>query len=47
MGKKSLLKRRVVVTGLGVVSPIGIGKKAFWQSLISGECGIVVVIIEN
>jgi 3-oxoacyl-[acyl-carrier-protein] synthase II len=33
-------KRRVAVTGLGVVSPIGIGKEAFWQSLISGKCGI-------
>ena len=30
----------MAVTGLGVVSPIGIGKDAFWQSLISGECGI-------
>ena len=30
----------MVVTGLGVVSPIGIGKDAFWQSLINGECGI-------
>lgn len=25
---------------MGVVSPIGIGKDAFWQSLISGGCGI-------
>jgi 3-oxoacyl-[acyl-carrier-protein] synthase II len=30
----------VVVTGLGVVSPIGIGKDVFWQSLIAGRCGI-------
>ena len=34
------MKRRVVVTGLGVVSSIGIGKDPFWESLISGECGI-------
>ena len=34
------MKRRVVVTGVGVVSPIGIGKEAFWQSLISGKSGI-------
>jgi 3-oxoacyl-[acyl-carrier-protein] synthase II len=34
------MKRRVVVTGLGVVSPIGIGKEKFWKSLISGECGV-------
>lgn len=34
------MDRRVVVTGLGVVSPIGIGKENFWKNLISGECGI-------
>ncbi len=26
-------KRRVVVTGLGPVSPIAIGKKDYWQAL--------------
>ena len=31
---------RVVVTGLGVVSPIGIGQQAFWSSLQSGRSGI-------
>lgn len=30
----------MVVTGLGAVSPIGIGKENFWKNLISGECGI-------
>ena len=33
----------MVVTGVGVVSPIGIGKGAFWQALISGRCGIGMV----
>lgn len=33
-------KRRVVITGLGVVAPNGIGKEAFWQALISGKSGI-------
>ena len=33
-------RRRVVVTGLGVVAPNGIGKEAFWQKLIAGESGI-------
>jgi 3-oxoacyl-[acyl-carrier-protein] synthase II len=33
------VRRRVVVTGLGVVSPIGIGKEKFWKNLINGECG--------
>lgn len=33
-------KRRVVVTGLGVVSPVGIGVENFWKSLIAGKSGI-------
>ena len=32
--------RRVVITGLGVVSPIGIGKDAFWKNLIAGNSGV-------
>lgn len=39
MGEKSR-KNRVVVTGVGVVSPVGIGKKAFWESLLEGKSGI-------
>ena len=31
--------RRVVITGLGVVSPVGIGKAAFWQNLSDGVSG--------
>ena len=31
---------RVVITGIGVVSPIGIGKDAFWRSLREGRSGI-------
>ncbi len=34
------MKRRVVVTGLGVVTPVGIGKNQFWQALLSGKNGI-------
>lgn len=33
-------KRRVVVTGLGVVSPVGIGVKTAWDNLIAGQSGI-------
>lgn len=33
-------KRRVVVTGLGVVSPVGIGVKTAWDNLIAGKSGI-------
>jgi nodulation protein E len=32
--------RRVVVTGQGVVSCIGIGADPFWDSLVEGRCGI-------
>jgi 3-oxoacyl-[acyl-carrier-protein] synthase II len=31
---------RVVVTGVGVVSPIGIGTDSYWQNLIAGRSGI-------
>ncbi|KAF7989950.1 hypothetical protein HCN44_008624 [Aphidius gifuensis] len=31
---------RVVVTGLGMVSPLGIGLKNSWQNLLNGKCGI-------
>jgi 3-oxoacyl-[acyl-carrier-protein] synthase II len=33
-------KRRVVVTGLGVVSPVGIGTDTAWANLIAGQSGI-------
>ncbi|MFB3918524.1 MAG: beta-ketoacyl synthase [Candidatus Velamenicoccus archaeovorus] len=33
-------KRRVVVTGLGVVSSLGIGVPEFWKNLIAGKSGI-------
>nr|MBU1327770.1 beta-ketoacyl-ACP synthase II [Candidatus Omnitrophota bacterium] len=34
------MKRRVVVTGLGVISPIGCAKEDFWTNLIKGKSGI-------
>ena len=30
----------VVITGIGIVAPNGIGKEAFWQSCISGISGV-------
>ena len=33
-------KRRVVITGLGVVSPLGLTTGEFWQGLLEGRCGI-------
>ena len=32
--------RRVVVTGLGVVAPNGIGKDAFWSACVSGRSAV-------
>jgi 3-oxoacyl-[acyl-carrier-protein] synthase II len=32
-------KRRLVITGIGVVSSLGVGKKAFWEALLAGQCG--------
>ncbi len=34
------MDRRVVLTGFGVVAPIGIGKDAFWAAAQAGESGV-------
>ena len=34
------MKRRVVVTGVGLVTPLGTGVEKNWQALINGQCGI-------
>ncbi len=36
--------RRVAVTGLGVVAPIGNDVETFWKNLISGQCGIDKIV---
>ena len=33
-------RKEIVVTGMGVVSPIGIGKEPFWTALVEGRGGI-------
>jgi 3-oxoacyl-[acyl-carrier-protein] synthase II len=34
------MPRRVVVTGLGQISPLGIGTKATWEGLVAGRSGV-------
>src|SRR5215213_6180961 len=34
------MTRRVVITGIGVISPIGIGAQSFWQNLLAGQVGV-------
>jgi len=33
-------KRRVVVTGIGVVCPLGVGTRNAWEALTNSKCGI-------
>src|SRR3972149_5584018 len=33
-------KKRVVITGVGPVTPVGIGKEAYWESLIKGKSSV-------
>ena len=39
-GEPSLTKRRVVVTGLGIVSPLGSSVAAAWDGIVNGRSGI-------
>jgi beta-ketoacyl-acyl-carrier-protein synthase II len=34
------MNRRVVVTGVGVIAPLGIGKENFWKGMISGKSAV-------
>ena len=36
-------RRRVVITGLGIASPIGIGAADFWDALLEGRSGLGVI----
>lgn len=36
-------RRRVVITGGGAVTPVGIGKDAFWQGLMEGKSGVDLI----
>jgi 3-oxoacyl-[acyl-carrier-protein] synthase II len=34
------MTKRVVVTGIGLITPVGIGRAASWRGLLDGKCGI-------
>lgn len=40
MSETNFKNRRVVITGMGVISPIGLDTPSFWDSLINGRSGI-------
>ena len=35
--------RRVVITGIGVATPIGLGAEAFWDGLVNRDCGLAKI----
>ena len=35
--------KRVVITGMGVVSPLGVGVEHNWKRLINGESGVIKI----
>lgn len=43
MMKSLSVPRRVVITGIGCVTPIGIGREAFWNSLKNGVSGVQTI----
>jgi 3-oxoacyl-[acyl-carrier-protein] synthase II len=43
LSPRVLSLRRVVVTGIGMVSPMGVGLKENWQALLAGKSGIRLI----
>ena len=37
------MKRRVVVTGIGIISPLGIGIEDNWSAVTNGRSGIGLI----
>jgi 3-oxoacyl-[acyl-carrier-protein] synthase II len=42
-GSRTIELRRVVVTGMGIVSPLGIGVEHVWRQLIEGQSGLSAI----
>ncbi len=39
------MKEKIVITGTGAVTPIGIGVKEYWKQLIDGACGVAPITL--
>ncbi|MEK7822338.1 MAG: beta-ketoacyl synthase N-terminal-like domain-containing protein, partial [Planctomycetota bacterium] len=37
------VRKRVAITGIGIVSPLGIGRQEFWTNLVEGRSGIAPI----
>ena len=44
---KGMQKREVVLTGLGLLTPVGIDKDTFWNAILNGESGVGFLNIET
>lgn len=43
MSSEAKSRKKVVITGMGIISPIGIGKEEYWKSLREGKSGAGIV----
>jgi 3-oxoacyl-[acyl-carrier-protein] synthase II len=41
------MERRVAITGIGLVTPLGIGREETWQPLVNGQSGIAPITLFN
>lgn len=42
--EQEVSRRRVVVTGIGIVSPVGCDTKSAWGNILDGHCGIKALV---
>jgi 3-oxoacyl-[acyl-carrier-protein] synthase II len=43
----TLSKRRVVVTGIGLICPVGIGTETTWSVILAGQSGIAPITLSD